>query len=40
MADDQLLHEHQQNWKGFVRMFTVSTVFVVIILALMAVFLL
>lgn len=40
MADDQLLREHQQNWKGFVRLFTVSTVFVVIVLALMAIFLL
>ena len=40
MSDDQLLREHQQNWKGFVRFFTWSTVFVIIVLALMAVFLL
>jgi hypothetical protein len=40
MSDDQLLREHQTNWKGFVRFITVSTVFVVIVLALMAIFLL
>mgnify|MGYP000002911487 FL=1 len=40
MSDDQLLREHQQIWKGFVRFITISTVLVVISLALMAVFLL
>ena len=40
MADDQLLREHQQNWKGFVRFITWSTAFVVITLLLMALFLL
>ncbi len=40
MADDQLLQEHQQIWKGFVRFITISTVLVVITLLLMAFFLL
>jgi hypothetical protein len=40
MADDQLLREHQDIWKGFVRFITVSTVLVVITLLLMAFFLL
>ena len=40
MSDDQLLREHQQIWKGFTRFITVSTVAVVITLALMAIFLL
>ena len=40
MSDDQLLHEHQSNWKGFVRFITLSTAFVVLILAGMAIFLL
>lgn len=40
MSDNQLLREHQSNWKGFVRFITWSTAFVVIILVLMAIFLL
>lgn len=40
MADDQLLREHQDIWKGFVRFISVSTVLVVITLLLMAFFLL
>jgi LPS O-antigen subunit length determinant protein (WzzB/FepE family) len=40
MADDQLLNEHQQIWKGFVRFITISTVLVIAALALMALFLL
>lgn len=40
MADDQMLREHQRIWKGFVRFITISTVLVVIALALMALFLL
>jgi len=40
MSNDQLLHEHQQIWKGFVRFITISTALVVIALALMAFFLL
>lgn len=40
MADDQLLREHQQSWKGFVRFITISTVLVVATLLLMALFLL
>lgn len=40
MSDDQLLREHQQIWKGFVRFISISTVLVVISLALMALFLL
>ena len=40
MSDDQLLREHQANWKGFVRFITISTVLVVITLGLMAIFLL
>jgi hypothetical protein len=41
MADDnQLLNEHKQTWKSFVRLLTVSTIAVVVVLALMALFLL
>lgn len=40
MSDDQLLREHQRNWKGFVRFITWSTALVVIALILMAIFLL
>lgn len=40
MADDQLLREHQNNWKGFVRFISISTVLVIIVLGLMAIFLL
>lgn len=40
MADDQLLREHQQIWKGFVRFITISTGLVVATLLLMALFLL
>jgi hypothetical protein len=40
MADDQLLREHQQIWKGFVRFISISTVLVVATLLLMALFLL
>ncbi len=40
MADDQLLREHQDIWKGFVRFITISTALVVITLLLMAFFLL
>ena len=40
MSDDQLLREHQSNWKGFVRLVTWSTAFVVLVLLGMAIFLL
>jgi Ni,Fe-hydrogenase I cytochrome b subunit len=40
MSEDQLLREHQQIWKGFVRFITWSTAFVVVTLLLMALFLL
>lgn len=40
MAEDQLLREHQQIWKGFVRFITISTGLVVLTLLLMAFFLL
>ncbi|MEQ8354138.1 MAG: aa3-type cytochrome c oxidase subunit IV [Kiloniellaceae bacterium] len=40
MSDDQLLREHQRNWKGFVRFITWSTGLVIITLLLMAFFLL
>jgi len=40
MSDDRLLEEHRQSWQGFVRLATWSTVFVVIVLILMAIFLL
>ncbi len=40
MSDDQLLREHQQIWKGFVRFITISTGLVVLSLILMAIFLL
>jgi len=40
MANDQLLEEHRQSWKGFVRLVAYSTAAVVIALALMAMFLL
>jgi len=40
MSDDQLLREHQANWKGFVRFITLSTAFVVLVLCAMAFFLL
>ncbi|MPZ11443.1 MAG: aa3-type cytochrome c oxidase subunit IV [Kiloniellaceae bacterium] len=35
-----MLNEHQQIWKGFVRFITISTVLVIVTLALMALFLL
>ena len=40
MSDDQLLREHQSIWKGFVRFITLSTAFVILVLAGMAIFLL
>lgn len=40
MANDQLLQEHRQTWKGFVRLVTFSTAGAAITLALMAIFLL
>ncbi|NIA70283.1 aa3-type cytochrome c oxidase subunit IV [Pelagibius litoralis] len=40
MSEDQSHREHQTNWKGFVRFITWSTVFVVVVLAGMALFLL
>jgi len=40
MSDDQLLREHQQIWKGFVRFITISTGLVIFTLAMMAIFLL
>lgn len=40
MADDRLLREHQDIWKGFVRFITISTGLVVVTLLLMAWFLL
>lgn len=39
MSDDQLLREHQQIWKGFVRFISWSTAFVVAVLLLMMLFL-
>lgn len=39
MSDDQLLQEHQQIWKGFVRFIAWSTVAVVVVLLLMMLFL-
>lgn len=40
MTDDNLLREHQQNWKGFVRFITIASGLVVVTLLLMALFLL
>lgn len=40
MADDQLLREHQQIWKSFVRFISISTLLVIVTLGLMALFLL
>ena len=40
MAEDHLLREHQQIWKGFVRFITISTGLVIVTLLLMALFLL
>ncbi|HEY9548019.1 MAG TPA: aa3-type cytochrome c oxidase subunit IV [Kiloniellaceae bacterium] len=40
MTDDNLLREHQQIWKGFVRFITISSGLVILTLLLMALFLL
>jgi hypothetical protein len=39
MSDDQMLHEHQKTWHGFVKLIQYSTAAVVITLVLMAIFL-
>ncbi len=40
MSDDSMLQEHRNNYHGFVRLITVSTGLVVLILVLMAIFVL
>ena len=40
MSDDELLREHRASFDGFVKLTVWSTVFVLITLALMAIFLL
>ena len=40
MSDESMLQEHRASYLGFVRLFTYSTVAVVITLILMAIFLL
>lgn len=40
MTDEELLREHEQNWKGFVRFITLSTAAIIAVLLLMALFLL
>ena len=40
MGDDSMLQEHRSNYHGFVRLMTVSTGLVVLILVLMAIFIL
>ena len=40
MADDSMLQEHRKTYQGFVRLFTVSTGLVALILILMAIFVL
>jgi hypothetical protein len=39
MSDDQMLHEHQQTWRGFCRLMVWSVVAIVVTLALMGIFL-
>ncbi len=38
MSDDPMLQEHKATYHGFVRLVTVSTAAVVVVLALMAMF--
>ena len=40
MADDPMLEEHKKSWNDFIRLTSYSTVFVVVVLVLMAIFLL
>ncbi len=40
MAEDSMLQEHQDSYHGFVRLLTVSSALVVLILVLMAIFVL
>ena len=40
MADDQMLERHRQQWNGFVKLMTWSTIGVVVVLVGMAIFLL
>ncbi len=40
MNDETMLEEHEQTYHGFVRLLTISTIVVVVSLALMALFLL
>ena len=40
MSNDHMLQEHLKSWHGFVRLITVSTAAVALILVLMAIFLL
>ncbi len=37
MNDDEMLAEHQQAWAGFVRVSTISTAVVIVLLILLAV---
>ena len=39
MAEDQMLQEHRRQWHGFVKLMAWSTLFVVVVLAGMAIFL-
>ena len=40
MADDSMLQEHRNSYHGFVRLMTVSTGLVALVLVLMAIFVL
>jgi hypothetical protein len=40
MSDDQMLHEHQKTWHGFVKLMIYSLTAVALTLILMAIFLL
>ena len=40
MSDDSMLQEHQNSYHGFVRLVTVGSALVVLILVLMAIFVL
>ncbi|MDH3475642.1 MAG: aa3-type cytochrome c oxidase subunit IV [Rhodospirillales bacterium] len=39
MSDDQMLHEHQQTWRGFCKLLAWSIAGIVVTLALMGIFL-
>ncbi len=36
MNEDEMLAEHQQAWAGFVKGATISTIFVIVLLVLLA----